>query len=98
MRPELIWHFDIQLAKNTQLSLSGPNVKAHEVRTYKYLICIDKGNMCTKYEVSIFNPVARRSVHKTSTTPTMHDEQSMIVQGPWLINQVSQKLLSMCVI
>ena len=29
--PELIWHFDTQLAKNTQLRLSGLYVKAHEV-------------------------------------------------------------------
>ena len=37
---ELMWHFDIQLAKNTHLSLSGLNVKVHEVRTDKYLVCI----------------------------------------------------------
>ena len=29
--PELIWHFGTHLAKNTQLSVSGPDVKAHQV-------------------------------------------------------------------
>ena len=29
--PELIWYFGTELAKNTQLNLNGPYVKAHEV-------------------------------------------------------------------
>ena len=57
--------------------------------------------MSTKYEVSMFNFVARGGVHTPPTTtpmmmpmtPTMpiHDGQSMIVWVLWLISQMSQK-------
>ena len=59
----------------------------------------EKVHICTKYEVSIFNPVARRGVHnrqRRTTRTTPDDGQSMTVLSS-LVDKSNEPKTKCCI-